>query len=169
MHNTAPAKSQICMNFNLFQSRSLKTRVTLLTVGIFVLGIWLLAFYAGRMLRDDLQLLLGQQQLSTTQLLAREINNEINNRFAALANVAKRVSPTMLAHPAALQTLLDEHVILQSLFNSGVYILQANGATLAEVPGSERIGLNYLDRDDAALALQSGTASVGKPHLASCL
>ncbi len=154
------------MNLNLFQSRSLKTRVTLLTVGIFVLGIWLLAFYAGRMLRDDLQILLGQQQLSTTQLLAREINNEINNRFAALANVAKRVSPTMLAHPAALQTLLDEHVILQSLFNSGVYILQANGATLAEVPGSERIGLNYLDRDDAALALRSGTASVGKPHLA---
>ena len=103
MHNTPPAMSQICMNLNLFQSRSLKTRVTLLTVGIFVLGIWLLAFYAGRMLRDDLQLLLGQQQLSTTQLLAREINNEINNRFGALANVARRVSPTMLAHPAGVK------------------------------------------------------------------
>lgn len=154
------------MNLTLFQSRSLKTRVTLFTLGIFVLSIWLLAFYASRLLRDDLQLLLGRQQLSTTHLLAREINKELSNRFANLKKVAQRVNPGLLAQPKALQTLLDEHVILQGLFNGGVFVMQADGTTLAEAPASQRIGLNYLDRDDARRALLSGAASVGQPQLA---
>ena len=84
------------MNLNLFQSRSLKTRGTLLTVGIFVLGIWLLTFFTSPMLRDDL--------------------------------------PTKLGDPKAMQTLLGEHVILQSLSSGGASVVQADAATLAETP-----------------------------------
>ena len=35
--------------------RSLKTRVTLATLAIFVLSLWALSFYVSRMLRVDMQ------------------------------------------------------------------------------------------------------------------
>jgi len=39
---------RVGMNFPFFQWQSLKTRLTLFTVSVLVLGIWLLAFYARR-------------------------------------------------------------------------------------------------------------------------
>jgi membrane protein implicated in regulation of membrane protease activity len=44
----------------VFRRRSLKTRVTLFTLAIFVISIWLLAFYASKMLRKDMERLLGR-------------------------------------------------------------------------------------------------------------
>ena len=38
---------------------SLKTRITLSTLTIFVIGIWMLTFYTSRMLREDIERLLG--------------------------------------------------------------------------------------------------------------
>ena len=40
---------------NAFSPRSLKTRVTLFTLAIFLAGLWSLALYASEMLRADLQ------------------------------------------------------------------------------------------------------------------
>ena len=40
------------MNFSMFHWNSLKTRVTLFTLTIFLVSIWSLAFYSGRMLRE---------------------------------------------------------------------------------------------------------------------
>ena len=53
------------MNWNIFRWRSLKIRVTVFTLTIFLASIWSLAFYANRMLHEDMQRLLGEQQLST--------------------------------------------------------------------------------------------------------
>ncbi len=39
--------------------RSLQVRVTLIMLAIFLLGIWSLAYYASRTLREDMQKLLG--------------------------------------------------------------------------------------------------------------
>ena len=60
----------IRLNFKLPHWRSLKTRVTLLTLGIFLLSLWLLAFYISRIQRDDMQRLLGDlwQARSATQI-----------------------------------------------------------------------------------------------------
>lgn len=43
--------------------RSLKTRVTLFSLVIFVLSLWVLAYYASKMLRTDMEQLLGDQRL----------------------------------------------------------------------------------------------------------
>jgi hypothetical protein len=47
------------MNLNIFKLRSLKTRITIFTLAIFLLGIWSLAFFASRMLREDMERMLG--------------------------------------------------------------------------------------------------------------
>ena len=69
--------------------RSLKTRVTLLTLGIFVLGIWALSFYASRMLKEDMRRVLGEQQFQTVSIVAEQVNDELTERLEALERIAQ--------------------------------------------------------------------------------
>src|SRR5450830_1455861 len=115
------------MNFHILHLRSLKTRVTLFTLTIFMVSMWTLAFNTNRMLRADMERVLGEQQFATVSMKAEEVNEELESRMQALENVARRVSPAILGKPAALQALLEEHVILQTLFNGGTYVTRTDG------------------------------------------
>ena len=88
------------MNLNIFQWRSLKTRMTLFTLTVFLIGIWSLAFYASRMLREDMQRLLGEQQFSTVSIIAASINNELDNRLRAIGKAAARITPAKYVNNA---------------------------------------------------------------------
>ena len=83
------------MNWNIFQWRSLKTRVTLTTLAIFLIGISSLAFYASRMLREDMQRLLGEQQFSAVSLIASEVNDDLDDRLKALADSTLKCNRVM--------------------------------------------------------------------------
>lgn len=158
------------MKFIVFRWRSLKTRVTLFTLVIFLLSMWSLAFNASRMLHADMERVLGEQQFATVSLVAEEINEELERRLQALKDVAARMSPALLANPAALQALLEEHVILQSLFNGGTIVTDTDGTVIADFPlSAKRIGVNYLERAHIAAALKEGTAMVGKPVIGKAL
>ena len=152
------------MNWNIFQWRSLKTRVTLFTLAIFLIGIWALALYASRMLREDMQRLLGEQQFSVVSFMATEINHELDDRLRALETIAGSVSPALLSNMAALQVLLEQRPVLQSLFNGGVTALGLDGTAIADVPLSAgRIGVNYMDVDVTASALREGKSTISRP------
>lgn len=152
------------MKFIDFRWRSLKPRVTLFTLAIFLLSMWSLAFFASRMLHADMERVLGEQQFSTVSIVADEVNEEMERRLQALENVSRRVTPAILANPAALRALLEEQVILQSLFNGGIYVTRTDGTAIGGLPVSaNRIGINYLDRDYLAAALKEGKAIVGRP------
>jgi len=154
------------MNLTTLPSRSLKTRVTLFTLVIFVLGIWSLTLYASRVLRSDMQQLLGMQQYSNVAMIANQIEHELDGRLRSMERVAQRINPAILNNKAALNALLDEHVILQSLFNGGVFVLRADGTVIAETAKSAgRVGVNAINHDDVHSALVAGKAMVGKPHL----
>src|SRR5450759_4505205 len=105
------------MQLNFFQVLSIKTKVTLFTLAIFLLSLWTLAFYASRMLHTDMQRLLSDQQLSTATFVAEDVNHEIEDRLRALDMFAKAVSPALLAETAILQTSLEQRTFLLSLFN----------------------------------------------------
>ena len=129
---------------NLLQWRSLATRLMLLTLAVFLLGMWSLAFYASRTLQADLQRLLGEQQFSTATIVAAEIERELGDRVLALETYARGfVGPSMLGNPAALQTLLERRPVLLGLFNGGVVVLSADGTALADAPRlAGRVGRN---------------------------
>lgn len=152
------------MHLNIFKRLSLKAKVTVFTVGAFLVGIWSLAFYASRTLQDDMQRLLGEQQLSTAALIAAEVNDELEARLRALEIVAGIVSPAMRGDAADLQSLLAQHTLLLELFNGGVLALDADGTAAADIPRpSVRIGVNYMERDFAIAALKQGKAMFGRP------
>jgi diguanylate cyclase (GGDEF)-like protein/PAS domain S-box-containing protein len=145
---------------------SLKTRLTLFTLAIFVAGIWTLAFYASRMLRQDLQALLAEQQSSALSLLAERIDQELTGRFHALESVADNLDPALMAHPAALQRLLEQRTHLQSMFNGGVLALRPDATAIASVPiSSHRVGVNYQDQENIMAALKEGKVAIGRPVL----
>ena len=49
---------------------SLKTRITLTTLLIFLASLWALSFYASRVLQQDMQRQLAEQQFSTASMIA---------------------------------------------------------------------------------------------------
>jgi len=143
--------------------RSLKTRVTLFTLSIFVISIWALAFYASRVLRADMERLLGEQQYSIVSVLAAEINQELGDRLSALEKVAERLTPAMLGDAATMQRFFEDRPVLQALFNGGVITFRTDGTVIADsLPAAGRIGANYLDIDTVAAALQEGRSTIGR-------
>ena len=152
------------MNSRFSLSRSLKTRVTLFTLAIFVLSIWATTFFASRLLQGDMQRLLGEQQFSTVSVLAQNVNDRLTDRLRAVNAIADQIDADLLVHKAMLQTRLEERPILPIMFNAGTFITGADGVAIASLPVSAgRIGVNYLDRDFIVAALKEGRASVGQP------
>ena len=158
------------MIFNIFQLRSIKTRVTLFSLLIFLVGIWALVLYANQILHRDLEQLLGEQQLSTATILAEDLNQEVDFRLRSLEKIAKGIDTATLNNPAMLLSLLENHTISSSLFNGGLFVTLKDGTAICSLPRSaKRNGINFMDRDYIANALQKGQATVGKAIVGKAL
>ncbi len=152
------------MKFDFSPWHSVKARVTLFTLAVFLVSIWSLSFFAARELRADLEALLGEKQRSTAELLGAQIRDELEDRFAALDTLAADAGQGALADAAALQALLERSPFTQRFFNGGILILGADGTALADVPHAlGRTGINYRDEDTVAAALALGKSTVGRP------
>jgi hypothetical protein len=146
--------------------RSLKTRVTLYTLGILLVSLWLLVFYAGRMIQGDMQRVLGAQQLATASFIASEFNQGLEQRLRGLERIAAVSVKDLRGGPAAMQAALNVRPVISSLFNGGIIAYQRDGTAIAELPvGTGRVGLNYMEVDTIAAALKEGRTTIGKPIL----
>ena len=154
------------MNSNTTRPWSLKTKLSLLISGIFMISIWSLAFYASQILKKDIHQLLSEQQFTTATIVASQINQELNDRFSGMENVARQITPTSMSDAASLQNFLEARPVLQNMFNGGTFITQIDGTAAASVPSSlGRIGVNYMDRDHISAALKEGKATIGRPAI----
>lgn len=143
---------------------SLKTRVALFTLAIFVLCIWLLALYATRMLREDMQRLLGEHQLSTVSFVAAEVNQQFSDRFNTMELVARDINPAMMANPPSLRTLLEQRPVFRRMFNAGTFVVDRSGATVASIPSwAERVDVDFADRSFVATAIEQGKPMISPP------
>jgi len=158
------------MNFSVFKWRTLNTKMTIFTLAIFLVSIWSLAFYASRLLYKDMQRLSGDQQFSTVSYIAAAVNEELGNRLESIRGIAGEVTPANLTNPKALQALLEQHPVFQSLFNGGTYITGLDGTAIASLPlSAARIGVNYMDRDHIVSALKEGKATISRPVVGKML
>ena len=148
----------------VLQRHSLKTRITIATLLIFLAGIWSLSYYATRILRQDMERLLGEQQLSAVSMIAEQVERELAHRLETLKTVAELSAPALLAGPTALQLFLQRQPHLQVPFNGGVFATGTDGTAIAALPfSSKQIGMNYGDRDYLISALRDGKATVSRP------
>jgi len=149
---------------------SLRRRITLSTLLIFLASIWALSYYASRMLREDMERLLADQQSSTVSYVADELNHELEDRILAVEKVARSIDQAMLDHPAALQQFLERRTIFQDMFNAGVVAVSLNGTALADVPVvAGRRGTSYADNAATHTALTEGKLVIGRPVMGRVL
>ncbi|MBI2522305.1 MAG: response regulator [Bdellovibrio sp.] len=122
-----------------------------------------LGLYISLALRDDLQSLLGEQQLSAASLIATDINGHLRNRLTALELVAKKIGPS-LKDKVTLQAMLEKHYpMFLSEFDGGVFATRLDGIAIATVPRlPERIGVNYMRADHIASAISEGKSTISK-------
>lgn len=143
---------------------SLKTRITLATLGVFLASLWSLSFYATRSLQHDVERLVSEQQLITAGLIAEQINLELTERLQALQDISRTLGAYDLSQKQHLQTYVDQRQDLLTLFNSRVFITDPRGDTLASLPFlPEYIGVNFADRDYLITAIGKGQPSIGSP------
>ncbi|MEI7430760.1 MAG: PAS domain S-box protein, partial [Betaproteobacteria bacterium] len=149
---------------------SIKARITLATLITFLVILWTLCYYASFMLREQIEQLAGEQQLSTVTYAASELNGELEERIAGLEMVARAINASMIKNPAAVQKFIEQRFDLQHFFNDGVRAYRKDGTAIASMPYSpERVGLNYLDRDYLSGALNGGKTTIGRPVVGKTL
>src|ERR1035437_3991941 len=143
---------------------SLRRRITLSTLLIFLGSIWALSYYASRMLREDMERLLADQQSSTVSYVADHLNDSLVERVLALEKVARSIDPAMLAQPTALQKMLENRLIFEDMFNSGVVAVSQDGTALADFPVvAGRRGTSYASNVATHTALTEGKSVIGRP------
>lgn len=147
------------MIWNRFRQHSLKTRVTLDVLTIFLIGIWSLSFYVGIQLQGDLQRQLGKQQFSTVSFLAADADRVLKAYLHSLGRLAGELGGTFLSDSGSLRELLSTRPVLLETFNAGVVAVNVEGV------GLERKGadspVSYLDVDGVSTALREGKSTIG--------
>jgi len=149
---------------------SLRRRNIFSTLLIFVLSIWALSYYASRMLREDMERLLADQQSSTVAYVAAELDHALQDRVLALEKVARLIDASLLSHPADLQQMLGSRPIFFDMFNSGVVVVTRDGTAVADVPVvAGRRGTNYASNVATHSALTEGKSVIGRPLMGRVL
>jgi len=143
---------------------SLKTRLSLLTLAIFLLGVWSVTLYATYRLQHDMLELLGRQQLSTVTTVASQLEHELSTRLQALDSFAEAAPRQLMGKPNHLQAIVQTNTHLLSMFNGGIRVVDLDGHPLASVPDTP--GAREPDSTmDASLlaAMRQGRTATGKP------
>ncbi|MFZ4622736.1 MAG: diguanylate cyclase domain-containing protein [Rhodoferax sp.] len=150
------------MQFNFRAWHSLKARVTLATLAIFLVSLWSLSFYAMQALHTNMQDEFSTRQRTTVSLLAGQLDQRLNEHLQWLQQVGNEIGIGLLQDSGALQAHLDNRPILRKLFNEVVVVLNAEGQAIAELPrNAGRVGIGHLDVPAVSTALQQGHASIG--------
>jgi len=152
------------MAVHVSPARSLKTRITVFTLLIFVLSVWLLVAYGSRALRYDIESLLSKQQFAVATFLAKEVDEHLSEQLHALDESARVLGAAMSGGNAGLRQALDAQQHLIHLFNAGVVVLDRQGTVVAELPPAlGRLGANDGGQPHVIDALKDARATIGKP------
>lgn len=149
------------MTADLFKLGSIKTRVTLLTLAIFIIGIWYLSYNVSIKLQQDMTREISEQQLSSTALLANQISIDLLERQTTLEKLAEKIGEIGLENPAQIQLFLDDRFVIRRDYNAGAYVANFDGVTIATVPHTiKRLGINFRDRIYITEALDQGKSTI---------
>lgn len=157
-------------NLRHLNINSIKTRVTLFTLGIFVVGIWALHYFITQKLHDDMQQQLASQQSVMASIIAAQIKEETSERVTVLERFSEILVADGAPDLSSFQSKLETSLAIERNFNAGVYIVNNDGVAIASIPKSiQRLGLSYIDRDYIFDALKHGKSTITKPVIGKVL
>lgn len=119
-----PAKKRIVW-------QSLAVQITLSILTIVLIGVGGFSWFEAHLLRRDMQREMGAQQASVAAYIGGNLDREVGLRLDALQHLSAKIPVKSLHNPPALQQLLAQLPVFQSLFNGGTFVLGGQGETLA--------------------------------------
>lgn len=149
-----------------FRKLSLKFKVTLFTLGLFLFSIGAITYQFTVHLRQELEVTLSDQQFSEVSFVAERIDNAVKLRIDSLAVTADSVTPQMLAHRAQLSSFLAERTSLYKLCTLGIMIISKDGQGLADFPhAGDRGKADFTGMDFYRQVMATGKPALSKPGL----
>lgn len=128
--------------------RSLRGRIALLIIALFLITGASITFIAAYRLKADIVREVLQQQLDTTTFIARDIGSKLALRKEGLEKVAANIPQELLQDQPALQRWLEERRAIYTLFPTGLMIVPADGGPLlAQTPVLPNRPQSFTDRD----------------------
>lgn len=148
--------------------RSIRGRLVTLTVGLFVLFMWILVHVSVAVLQDHFDEVLLDQQFAVTQQVAAELNAKLEERIEILSRTSKYV-PADLG-PQPLDTFLAQRSGMHVIFPGGIAVIGLDGKTIADYPVAPgRRGTFFGDRDYFRQVVASKKPYIDKPIMGRAL
>lgn len=146
---------------------SLKMRIAVVSVLLFLAGISLITFFATRILHDDMQEVLSKQQLTTVNYIARDIDAKVTLRLESLKRVALNMPEALFSNPPAMQTWLEDRKAIHTLFPTGLMVVPPDGGpTIGDAPRLKTRPKSFVDRDWFIGAKATGQPFISQPLIA---
>lgn len=124
---------------------SLKTRLIVLTVGLFVIFVGALVFFSATVLQRRFEQVLADQQFASTQRLAAELDNKLAERIRELTRAAGGLPADLRAE--TIDPYLAHFGDLNSDFSAGMAVIGMDGKAIADYPVAPgRRGTYFGDR-----------------------
>lgn len=146
---------------------SLKVRIAVVSVLLFLAGISLITFFATRILHDDMQEVLSNQQLTTVNYIARDIDAKVTLRLESLKRVALNMPEGLFTDPPAMQKWLEDRKAIHTLFPIGLMVVPPDGGpSIGDTPRLESRPKSFIDRDWFIGATTTRLPFISKPLIA---
>ena len=146
---------------------TLKARVVLLVVVMFVAGIWALALSVTLALERDLTQLLSASLSAEAVNVAGDLDRDVRLYIDVLARLAASLTPEILADPAKLDRALDQFADSSVIVPDACFVANRKGIITAGYPGhAVRVGASVEDLGYFRELIASGKPVIGAPVLA---
>ena len=119
---------------DVFQNLSLKFKVTAFTLGLFLIAIGVVTYQFTTHIRDELEITFSKHQSSEVSSVAERIDDAIKLRIDALIQLAKSITPQLMANGDQLTSFLSQQNTTGKLFTLGSAVISKEGKGIADFP-----------------------------------
>ncbi|MBI5920454.1 MAG: PAS domain-containing protein [Betaproteobacteria bacterium] len=148
------------------RSLSLKTRLAVASLALFLISVWGMALYTANELKSDMEDLLTEQQRAMANSIAQAIGTSVRVRKESLMRTATDISPELLKNGRDLAKQLGVRHALRSLFDSALFVTTPAGRLLARYPASSvRADVNFWQPKLITEIAEKKRAVIGSPDM----
>ncbi len=152
--------------FRAFQNLSLKIKVTLFTLCLFLLSTGAITYLFSAHLRQEMEVSLSNQQLSEVSFVAERIDDALKLHIDSLALVASSITPEMLAQRGRIASVLADQTAICNLCTLGAMVISKEGRGIAGFPQAQAIaGADFREKDFFRQVMASGKPAISRIEL----
>jgi PAS domain S-box-containing protein len=136
------------MPVSFLRNPGLTTRVAASASLVFLTFVAITSYLGFEFFKAEFKATIYQRQEELVKSLAANIDDKLSLILSSLTATATTLDPKLLTDPEQAQRFLDAQAGLHSTFDTGLYLIDAEGKLIAESPfRPERRGRNLADRD----------------------